>query len=90
MEHLAGLMNKKTSLRLTLCGKATEADRQALQQAEKKADEDVLLALAKARAQHIQDMLMTRFGLNSERLFLCQAEIDAADDAKPRLEMTLH
>jgi len=90
MEHLAGLMNKKTSLRLTLCGKATEADRQALQQAEKKADEDVLLALAKARAQHIQDMLMTRFGLNSERLFLCQEEIDAADDAKPRLEMTLH
>jgi len=90
MEHLAGLMNRKTSLRLTLCGKATATDRQALQQAGKAAGEDALLALAKARAQHIRDMLMTRFALDSERLFLCQPEIDSADDAQPRLEMTLH
>ncbi len=90
LQHLAGLMNKKTSLRLTLCGKATRADRQVLLQMEKKADDEALLALASARAQHVREMLMQRFSLDSARLFLCQPAIDEAEEAFPRLEMTLH
>jgi hypothetical protein len=103
LEKLATMLKERPALRIQICGFATAADRQALQQAELakqpppkdgKAPEppsipdDALLPLAEARAAAIKRELVVR-GAAPERLFVCNPEIDKADDAQPRATLLL-
>jgi len=93
---LAGLMQKRPGVAVSLCGKAAEADRAALAAANAKpgarrqpVDDDALRQLAAKRAEAVREQLSAAHGIARERFFLCAPEIDAAPDAAPRVEVLL-
>ena len=46
-----------------------------------------MLALAKQRAEQIEDLLVGQHGIKDKRIFICKPEIDKNPDAKPRVEV---
>lgn len=94
--ELAGLMQKRPAVAISLCGKAVEPDRAALAAANAKAgarrqpvDDDALRQLAEKRAAAVLRRLSAGYGIARERFFLCAPEIDSAAAAAPRVEVLL-
>ena len=46
-----------------------------------------MLALAERRADQIEDLLVSRYGIKDKRIFICKPEFDKNPDAKPRVEL---
>ncbi|MFH1728334.1 MAG: hypothetical protein ABIA04_07945 [Pseudomonadota bacterium] len=82
LEIVKKLMNEKIELRLTICGIATDAD--LLNSDKVKNNKDKLLPMAEERSKVIYEYLSEQ-GINAERLFLCNPEIDNEAEAKPRV-----
>ncbi len=51
--------------------------------------DEQILAFAKERALNIKKLLIEEHGIDSGRLFICNPEIDDAEDAKPRVDLTI-
>jgi len=74
------LLQERTKLRVKLCGKAVPRDGLS---------GDAALALATKRAETLKDYFVSQYGIASERLFLCDPELDKDADATPRVDLTL-
>lgn len=49
--------------------------------------EEVMLALAEQRADLIEEILVSRHGIQDDRIFICKPEIDKNPEAKPRVDL---
>jgi outer membrane protein OmpA-like peptidoglycan-associated protein len=95
---IAELLKKRPSLGLTLCGVATNHDEIALApvpeislpeaQATPAVTSEMLLALAKARADALKDGLVS-LGVDVAQLFDCRASFEPSEDDVPRVEVML-
>jgi len=45
------------------------------------------MALAEKRADLIEETLVSRHGIQDDRIFICKPEIDQNPEAKPRVEL---
>jgi hypothetical protein len=102
---IAGMLKERQGLRLRICGKAIESDREVLfQRAYKQARsaaagikptekppiaDEALLALAKERSETVKAYLVNEQGIAPDRLFICNPEIDKAEQAKPHSDILL-
>jgi hypothetical protein len=100
VKKIAGMLADRPGLQLTLCGVATESDRVARSPApepgtEKQSSatpavtEEMLLALARSRADLVKHELITSSGAEAEQLYDCQPSIDSEEGATPRVEIML-
>ena len=80
IEKVGKLLQKRTKLRLKLCGKTVPRDGLS---------GDAALALATKRAEGLKDYFVKQYGIASDRLFLCDPELDKGADAQPRVDLTL-
>jgi len=48
----------------------------------------LLLQLAEERSRTVRDYLVKEKGIGSERLYLCQPEVDTSKEAQPRVEVS--
>jgi len=49
--------------------------------------DEQLLTLAEQRANRIEDILVTKYGIKDQRIFICAPEIDKSPEATPRVEV---
>ena len=49
--------------------------------------DEEMLALAQQRADKIEDILVSQYGIKSERVFICKPEIDKKPESTPRVEI---
>ena len=87
LELAAALMTDRPSIQMKLCGKAAENDRAVMKK--KARTDEHLLALARERASSVKDHLVHQHGIEAERLFICNPELDNHEDAIPRVELLL-
>ena len=80
LEKVGKLLQKRAKLRLKLCGKAVPRDG---------VSGEAALALANKRAEGLKDYFVKQYGIASDRLFLCDPELDKGADAQPRVDLTL-
>jgi len=98
LKKVAKLLEDRSKLQLTLCGRAVPADRQALlemsqgKRGQKSAGMDVteeqLQEIAERRSVAVQDRLVT-LGIKSERLFQCRPKFVDDDTAQPGVDILL-
>ena len=96
LDSMAGIMKDHPGVRIYVCGKATAADAAALSGTSpplpidslKRADKQGLFLLARARARSVKNYLALKKGVSAKRLFLCAPEIDRAENARPRVELS--
>jgi len=74
------LLQERQNLRVKLCGKAVPQDGLT---------GDAALALAKQRAEALKDYFANQHGIATDRLFLCDPELDTDAEAKPRVDLAL-
>ncbi|MDI3325106.1 DUF748 domain-containing protein [Pontibacterium granulatum] len=100
---LAEMLNQRKAMRLNICGRAVPADAPqlmpAIEEANKKRKKPLppealqqelqakLQELAGQRAAAVKEQMSA--SVDSGRLFLCFAQVDKSDDAKPRVELGL-
>lgn len=100
---LAEMLNQRKAMRLNICGRAVPADAPLLmpsiEAANKKRKKPLsaealqqelqakLQELAGQRAVAVKEQMST--SVDSSRLFLCFAQVDKSDEAKPRVELGL-
>ena len=95
---MAKLLEERSKLQLTLCGRAVPADRQALlEQAQGKrgqrstetdVSEEQLQEFAERRSVAVRDRLV-ELGVDSERLFLCSPKFVDDESAQPGVDILL-
>lgn len=88
VKKIAGMMQQRPQLEMTLCARANELDKAALQllEPEQPPTEEQLLKLADQRSKQVKRQLLEQ-GIASKRLFVCQPEYVA--DAKNVLTMNM-
>jgi len=74
------LLQERQNLRVKLCGKAVPQDGLT---------GDAALALARQRAEALKDYFVKQYGIATDRLFLCDPELDQDAEAKPRVDLAL-
>ena len=80
LEKVGKLLQERTDLRLKLCGMAVPGD---------KLSGDAARDLATKRAETIKDYFVSKYGIASDRLFLCEPALDQDKEALPRVDLTL-
>ena len=98
LKKMAKLLEERSKLQLTLCGRAVPADRQALlEQAQGKRgqrsagtdiSEEQLQEFAERRSVAVRDRLV-KLGVDSERLFLCSPKFVDDESAQPGVDILL-
>lgn len=98
LDRMTGLLEKRPEARLVICGHAVPADREALdlpasgaEDADAEAREAArrrLLRLAEERTVAVSQYLVEA-GIDSDRLVLCNPDVDTDPGAQPRTEVSL-
>jgi len=94
LKKMAKLLEERSKLQLTLCGRAVPADRQALQGKSTRTStgtdvsEEQLQEFAERRSVAVRDQLIA-LGIKSERLFLCRPKFVDDDTAQPGVDVLL-
>jgi len=99
IQKIAGLLSKRPSLKLRLCGVAVPADKLALikkgeQSAKQKQDkpleitDEQLTALAHERVMSIKKALASDYKIEADRLFTCLPKIET-ETTKPRVDISI-
>jgi len=91
LDKLAQLLTNKEALRLNICA-FTSADEIAALAEDfpgSETPQDFALALATKRAKAVKLYLDQEQGVEGERLYLCQSQVDTKSDAAPRVELSL-
>lgn len=89
LDKLEKLLADRPALEITLCGRANEADQQALlaKAGDPKADvSEALVLLADRRAKNLKRLFVEK-GVESSRLLLCQARFEPGAVAGVQMEM---
>ncbi|MGD9085096.1 MAG: DUF748 domain-containing protein, partial [Desulfobacterales bacterium] len=87
LKRVAAVMKEYPMARLRVCGVATESDRATINQ--NTSTDAALLALAKNRAESIEDRLVQLNSIDSKRIIACEPDIDKAAEAKPRADLEI-
>ena len=66
---------------------ATDGQSRAQKDARFPLSEEAMMALAEKRADLIEEILVSRHGIQDDRIFICKPEIDKNPEAKPRVEL---
>lgn len=74
------LLQDRQKLSIKLCGKSVTQDG---------VTDKAARLLASQRAEMLKDMLVTQYGIATDRLFLCEPEFDIDIEGKPRVELLL-
>ncbi len=80
LAKVGALLQERQNLRVKLCGKAVPQDGVA---------GDAALTLARQRAEVLKDYFTSQYGIATDRLFLCDPELDPNAEAKPRVDLAL-
>jgi hypothetical protein len=92
LKQISKLLEKK-SLNMQLCGLSTTADLMVITRGKEKsippAGHPVLEALAKQRAENIKSVLVNTHGVLPKQLFVCHPELDRAEEAGARVELSI-
>lgn len=87
---LAAIFKEKPELQIKMCPIATPAEAQPEAKDLSKAENlSALTALATQRGQALKERLIKEHQVASSRMLLCQARIDASEDAQPRIEFNI-
>jgi hypothetical protein len=93
LARVAKTLAERPALRIKLCGKATANDRVALAAQGKvvvgEIKDQVLAALAVARASAIKQHLVRRYEIDPGRIIACRPQVDLAPGAMPRAEFLI-
>jgi outer membrane protein OmpA-like peptidoglycan-associated protein len=81
LKRVAEILANRPSLRMEICGKASEKDRAP--------SEQDLLNLAKTRAEVIKSSLVGQYKISHERMYLCLPEILEAPEQQPVAELLI-
>lgn len=80
LAKIGKLLQEREKLGIKLCGKSASMDA---------VTEEAARALATRRAERLKDILVNEYGIASDRLFLCEPELDKDAAARPRVELLL-
>ncbi|PCH84110.1 MAG: hypothetical protein COB89_05145, partial [Piscirickettsiaceae bacterium] len=104
LEKIGGMMNKRPSLRIKVCGLSTSADTVVSNPGNQTKSESVKpigttpttitkeqrLELAKSRALAVKSHLISNYSIDAKRLFSCAPSIDDTDKGSaPRVELSI-
>jgi hypothetical protein len=89
LEKIAGLMNDRPGISITLCGNATDSDRIELRKRNVNKLEEELVLLAELRGDTVKDYLINQYGIAAERFFDCQPEVTSDESAHPEVKLGL-
>jgi outer membrane protein OmpA-like peptidoglycan-associated protein len=85
LQRVAAIMKEYPAVQVSVCGVATESDRTAMNK--NTSTDTALLALARNRADRIEDYLVKLNGIDATRIIACVPEIDKTAEAKPRADL---
>ncbi len=85
LNEVIAMLGKKEDVRLSVCGLATPADYLATEGSEKES----AILIARQRGDTVKDYLVEQGNISPERLFVCSPEVDVAQDAQPRVELSI-
>ena len=80
LAKIGKLLGDRQNLRLKLCGKAVARD---------ELSDEAAKALASRRAEVLKDFFTNQYGIATDRLFLCEPELDRNAEAQARVELVL-
>jgi len=84
LNKFASTLGKYKKIRILLCGKATDADKNfAIGMTDER-----LRTLARTRSVNVKNYLISK-GINAGRLYICDPQIDNTKGAKPRVEISI-
>lgn len=89
LEKIAGLMNDRPGISITLCGNATEEDRNQLHSRNVANLEDELVKLAQQRGNIVKNHLIEEYNIAADRFFDCQPEVSRDETAQPEVKLGL-
>jgi len=91
LNKLAELLKQKEKLRLNICAFTSriEADSLLLEDALPETRESLALALASKRGKAVKRYLSDEQGIDSQRLYLCQSQVESKNAASSRVELSL-
>jgi hypothetical protein len=89
LEKIAALMKDRPGISITLCGNATESDRQQLRNRNVSKLEEALIALAELRGDNVKDHMINEHGIAADRFFDCQPEVTSNESAQPEVRLGL-
>ncbi|WJW76075.1 DUF748 domain-containing protein [Thiohalobacter sp. IOR34] len=92
LARIARLLDERPALQLRICAFAVARDRAMMQVQRRPARVDLetaLLNLADARAAAVRRLLVETHGIDPARLLVCRSQIDAVENAEPRVELAL-
>jgi hypothetical protein len=89
LDQMARLLQDRPETRPNLCGLAVAKDAERRAPGAKPPTTEELTALAGQRGESVKDYLVSFGKIGPGRLFLCSPQVDAQDEAVPRVEITL-
>lgn len=87
LQRVAAIMKEYPEVQVSVCGVATESDREAMNQ--NASTDAALLALAQNRRDSIENQLVKLNGIEANRIIACEPEIDKSAEAKPRADLEI-
>jgi outer membrane protein OmpA-like peptidoglycan-associated protein len=89
LKKIAGLMNDRPGINITLCGTATGSDRKELSNRNVNQMEQALRSLAEQRGDEVKKHLIDQFGIAADRFFDCQPRVTSDESAQPEVRLGL-
>lgn len=89
LNKIAGLMEERPGINITLCGTATPSDRQWLRKRNVNQIEQALLSLADQRGEEVKKHLIDQYGIAADRFFQCQPRVTSNESAQPEVRLGL-
>jgi outer membrane protein OmpA-like peptidoglycan-associated protein len=89
LKKIAGLMNERPGINITLCGSATGSDRKELSNRNVNQMEQALRSLAEQRGDEVKKHLIDQFGIAADRFFDCQPRVTSDESAQPEVRLGL-
>ncbi len=87
LDRVAELMKEREEVELKLCAQSVDEDLVPLGVDDPSGE--VLNSLARERGSFVKDYLYTKHGVATQRLFVCDPEVDTSDDARARVEILI-
>jgi len=89
-QRVAAILKEHPTVRLSVCGVATESDRAFQKETSAPAATDAtLLELARNRTESIETQLIKLHGIAAKRIIACESQIDSSPGAKPRADLDI-
>ena len=89
LEKIAGLMNDRPGINITLCGIATDSDRKILRERNVNKLGEELVSLAEQRGDIVKEHLINKYSISADRFFDCQPEVTSDELAQPEVKLGL-